>query len=188
MSLFILFIVWGVWGSLTLFVFLEKQESGLRNLFISKAMVQSRFWGVLLRIVLVYLAYYIILWSLGMAQGKEGNALVGLLTLAISIFAQPFLMSYLYEIYKHLEHPTTVGANTVWKILSILGWVLMFLTLVVGIVAVVKQGPKLMEEIERNGKLEKTLQKDVQKEEQSEEFQQLFKELEGSGAPKRGTL
>ncbi|HRN70127.1 MAG TPA: hypothetical protein PLS49_02985 [Candidatus Woesebacteria bacterium] len=124
-TLGILLILWGIWGMFMLFVFLDKKETGLHNLFISKAIVSSKFWGIVFRALMIYGAYMVIIFLLGSASGnKHSGGISAVLIPLVGIFAGPFITSYFYEMYKRLPSPKEVSSNTFWIILSVIGWLL----------------------------------------------------------------
>lgn len=121
----ILLLLWGIWGMFMLFVFLDKKETGLQNLFISKEIVSSNFWGIVFRAIMIYGAYMVILFLLGVASGNENSSGIGAILITIlGIFAGPFITSYFYEMYKRIPSPKEVSSNTFWVILSVVGWIL----------------------------------------------------------------
>jgi hypothetical protein len=187
LSLFIIYLLWAVWGAFQAFVFLDRKEKGLQNLFISKAIVSSDFWGVLLRIAVLYIAYYAILYVMSLAQtsSKEGSAILGVFSFIVSLFAGPFILSYLYELYRNLPQPTQVGSNTVWKILSVVGGIIMIIGLIAGGSALIQNGPKLLEQMQNSKSFEKQIMREVQKsdttedmtEEEAAQFEQQMEKL-----------
>jgi hypothetical protein len=183
LSFFIIYILWSIWGAFLVFVFLDRKEKGLQNLFISKAIVSTKFWGVVLRILILYVAYYAIVYGITLAQtsSQEASGVLGILSFIISIIAGPFIISYLYELYRNLPEPTQVGSNTVWKILSIVGGVIMVLSLFFGSMALAKNGPELLEQLQNSQSLEQKMLQQIENPKQGEmtdeEYQQFEQEM-----------
>jgi len=136
LSLFIILILWGFWSTFTVFVFLEQQKEGLANVWISRSMINQRFWGVAGRESVVWIAVWILSFAVSSASYK--SSLAGLLSLLISLFTGPFIISYSYEIYKNLTPPKETTKPNIWIILSILGWILGFIGIILGSFAMVK--------------------------------------------------
>lgn len=123
-SLFIIPILWGVWNSFSAFVYLEENKKGLENLWVSRAIFNTSFWGNFFKLVLVSLALMII--SMGLSFSSRDNSLGGLLYFLISIVSVPFMISYKYEMYKNAKEQVK-GAVTkpkIWIVLSIIGYIL----------------------------------------------------------------
>lgn len=126
LSLFIIFILWSVWGSFMTFVFLEKRKKGLTNLWLSKAMVAQKFWGIVGRLLLVNVAAFII--SSILASSK--NSVLELGSVLVSLIIQPFLISFSYEMYRIIPDHDTYKSPKGWIVMSVLGWVLGVLAIV----------------------------------------------------------
>lgn len=120
LSLFIVLILWSVWGSFVTFVFLEKRKKGLANLWLSKAVVSQRFWGIVGRMLLVNVAAFII--SSILASSK--NSVLEFGSVLVSLIVQPFLISFSYEMYRIIPDHDTYKSPKAWVVLSVLGWVL----------------------------------------------------------------
>ncbi len=120
LSLFIILILWSVWSSFVVFVYLRQGRRRLDNLWVSRSMVNQRFWGIVGRIILVSLAILFI--NILLVSSK--NSLLGLSSVIFSLFTTPFAMSFNYEIYKNLREPTTVEKPKVWLVFSVVGWIL----------------------------------------------------------------
>ena len=60
MSLGLIFFLWVFWNAFSVIVFIEKQKIGLDNLWISRSLINQRFWGIAGRLVLIYALFYII--------------------------------------------------------------------------------------------------------------------------------
>lgn len=145
LSIGIIFFLWNVWGMFMLFVFLDKKETGLNNIFISKAIVSTKFWGVVFRVFILYGAYFTAFFILGSIHPKEGVSITQMLIPVLSIVAGPFFTSYLYEIYKNLPYPKEVKSNRTWVITSIIGWVLMVALIIFSFTSIVKGIQKAVE-------------------------------------------
>ena len=126
LTLGVLFVVWSAWSSMYVFVYLQQNRTGLDNAWVSKQMVQPNFWKVLSRMAVLYGLFYIIFFALSSLD----NNVSGLLSMVISLFFTPFAMSYSFEIYNLLTVPTTVQRPTLWIFLSIGGFVLIVLGMV----------------------------------------------------------
>ncbi len=181
LTLGILFIFWAIWGMFMMFVFLDKKETGLRNLFISKEIVSSRFWGILFRALMIYGSYMVIIFLLGSATGNKNSAGVGTFLIPIfGIFAGPYITSYFYEMYKRIPSPKEVTSNTFWVVVSIVGWVLS-IGLSIAFFAAIIQGAQ---DAIKNGEFEKNLkmiQEDSKNTDQSDydqDMQELEEEIE----------
>lgn len=148
-TLFILLFVWSIFAVFSVFVYMEKKEKGLQNLWISKAIVSQNFWGILGRLVLLYAIIWAI--SFGLNSLSEESGIFTLLSVIFSIVVSPFSMSYAYEIYKNVPHPDKVPAQKVWIIISAIGWVL----LILGIISMgstlmqLKDNPEIKDIIEK---------------------------------------
>lgn len=125
LSLGVVFILWAIWGSFALFVYLKKQKKGIANLWTSKALVSQKFWGIVWRVIVVYVAVMVLQFALAFGTRDSAvAALGGISSGIISLFTGPFITSFLYEMYTNLTEPTEVKTPKVWVGLSIIGWVL----------------------------------------------------------------
>lgn len=126
-TLFILLLVWGIWGCLSIFTFLDKKEKGLMPLWESKALVSKRFWGILVRVGVMYILFWIV--SVLLTVAAEEYRILSVLNFVFSILIGPFAISYLYEIYKNLSatHTEKAAPAKIWIVISIIGWVLLLL-------------------------------------------------------------
>lgn len=119
-TLFVPYLVWIIWSSFTALVFLEKQEKGLQNLWVSKSLFNKNFWntaGKLLLAVLLIWLLQIIVSSLG------GNFFGSLLSIFLSLIGGLFLLSYNYEIYHNLPKPDNSPQPKIWLTVSLFGWI-----------------------------------------------------------------
>lgn len=153
-TLFILIIVWGIWGSFSVFVFLDEKKPGLQSLWTSRAIVNQRFWAVLGRFVLIYAAFYAIMGALtALGENYRGIQLVSLL---ISLFIGPYLISYMYEVYKNLPRPEKVQRPTVWIVISVIGGLIMLFGIISAIGSAAQNAPDIMKNVEKQMMLKKT--------------------------------
>lgn len=121
LTLFIVFILWWIWGSMVGFVYLhQKQPKGITSLWISRQMVNQNFWGIVGRMLLIGGGLYFITFIFSSSK----NALLSALVPIISILIGPFIISFLYEMYKNLSVPKAVEKPKVWVTLSVIGWVI----------------------------------------------------------------
>lgn len=153
-TLFILLLVWSVWGVFMIFVYMEKQEKGLANLWISQAIVNQRFWAILGRILLVYVAMWVLFFLLGM--GAEDYPVLNIVSFIASLLLSPFVISYFYEMYKRLPHPKEIARPTVWIVLSIIGWVVMVFAIVSMSAAAAQSLPDVMQNLDKQMDLKST--------------------------------
>lgn len=120
----IILLLWLFWGSFSTFVYLEKQKKGLENLWISRAMINQKFWGILGRMLLIIIGAMLI----GMILGSSKNQFVNMtVSLLINLFITPFMISFSYEMYKNLSEPVEVKKPKIWIVLSIIGGILMII-------------------------------------------------------------
>lgn len=181
LSIGIILILWAVWGMFMIFVFLEKKESGLKNLFISKAIVSTKFWGILLRVLMIYAVYVGIIFLLGASQGnEEARGVSAILMPILGLFAGPFITSYFFEIYKRLPQPKKIPSNKVWVVLSVIGWVLSIALLATSLSGIVEGARDVLEDrdFQKGIQMIEDNPQDFMNEGESAELNQLFKEIE----------
>lgn len=123
LSLLVVFFFWSVWASFITFVFLEKRRRGLDNLWLSKAIVSQRFWGIVWRMLLLNVAAFIISSILAISK----NSVMELSSVLVSLITQPFLISFGYEMYRNIPEPQNVKRPGVWIGLSIVGFILIII-------------------------------------------------------------
>lgn|GEM_PF-1018665 len=129
LSLFVVYILWSIWGAFTTFVFLDKKKGGLASLWISKAMVSQRFWGIVGRLLLLNVAVFFV--STILASSR--NSVLELSSVLVSLITQPFLISFSYEMYRNTPETQDVKSPGIWVGLSVVGYVLFFgVALVIG--------------------------------------------------------
>lgn len=134
LTLFIIPILWAIWGSFGAFVYLQKRKSGLENLWFSRALVSQRFWGIVGREALVFLTLMVI-----GALVSSQRVLVTIWGLA-QIFTTPFLICFSFEMYRLLPEPPPEKIKTPsgWIIVSAVGWILGVVMLVLSFGAIAK--------------------------------------------------
>ncbi len=136
-TLFYIFILWGVWGSFSTFVFLQLEKRGLNVLWTSKQMVDQKFWGIVGRSLLIGFGVMMISFLIGFSGGKNGGWTTGLSTL-LSVFTTPFVLCFSYEMFRNLETPKEVKKPKVWIVLSVIG-IVVFVFLMVMLVKVIPE-------------------------------------------------
>jgi len=111
LSLFIILFLWYFWGIFSFFILIEKQEKGLKNLWLSKQLVAQRFWKIVeysLLIQLIGIAITLVTFGFG----------------SFLIYLQGiFYICFTYEIYKRLEMPQQINTPRIWIWVSIFGWI-----------------------------------------------------------------
>jgi O-antigen/teichoic acid export membrane protein len=127
-------------------VFIEKKQKGLENLWTSRAYVHQRFWGVLARQGLVVATLMVV----NILLNIEKSALLTIISFIISLFINAFMVSFNYEMYRALPEPKEVKKPTLWIAFSIVGWILMFLLTILFFKTIIEQGPKWIEEMQKN--------------------------------------
>ncbi len=150
----ILNILWGVWNAFSVFIYLEHRYKGLANLWASYHTVNQQFWGVFGRILLLFVVFYFLLFTLAFAAAGANEAALNGLIQIVNILATPFIIAYIFEIYRHLRHdePNTKPV-TGWIVASVAGWVLPFAVLILGGAALMQYAPDLEEFIETQPEL-----------------------------------
>lgn len=137
-SLFIVGILWSLWSIFSVFIYLEKKKKGLENLWISRAMVNQKFWPILGVVLLVIVLMSLV--SLVLVSAKTGFAI----SLVTQLVLTPFIMSLYYELYLTLKVPAKGVKAPVWMALSVIGYVVTAVVLVVSVQALGKLGTDLM--------------------------------------------
>lgn len=152
-TFFIIPLLWSVWGMFTGFVYLEYQKKGLANLWMSKALVGQKFWGILGRAVLIIVSIWLIQIALvygGRAAGMSGVS--GIVSFLVSLFTGPFVISFLYEMYANTDKNVAVKSPVGWVVVSVIGYVLIVaFTVVVG-AAIGQAAAGVLNAIEKNPK------------------------------------
>ena len=138
LSLFIVAILWNLWGIFSVFVYLEKQKKGLENLWISRSMVNQKFWPIAGLVLLVLV--FIVLVSALFFQAKSGF----LVSFVSQFVITPFVTALYYELYLTLKQPAKAKPASVWVGLSILGILVMVVGSIIGFQVLGKAGSDFM--------------------------------------------
>lgn len=120
-TLGVVLFLWSFWSSFVAFVYLTQKHKGLDNLWVSYNMINQRFWGVLGRFVVIIVAYVLVSALLNTIE----HDIVIILNYILSLLYGPFALSYMFEMYSHLEVPKAVERPTLWIGLSAFGYLLM---------------------------------------------------------------
>ena len=114
---FLLFIIPGVlfsiWFSLAIFVLVFEERKGFKALFRSKHLVKGKFWGVLLRFLVLGLIIGLVLFAafaliIFAAENKQiGTQMSEVIGCFIQLFALPFFLIYEFLIYNNLKEIKT---------------------------------------------------------------------------------
>lgn len=139
-SLGIILILWSLWSFFITFVFLEQKRLGLDNLWISRSMVNQKFWEIALRLSVVYIILFLIYIVLSLSN----DYMASIVSFFVSIFSTPFLISFNYQIYKNLKTPKEVEKSGFWTGLSIIGWFIMIGIIVLLIIAYISSSGRLI--------------------------------------------
>lgn len=126
-TIFLLYVLWAIWAMFVVFIFLKEKQGTLTILWKSRAMVnQKGFWAILGRVALLYLVSFAVSFGIGILSEIEPG--IGTLaSIAFNLFAGPFFLSYIYEMFIQLPFPKNVEKPQTWTTLSIVGWILMVL-------------------------------------------------------------
>lgn len=162
LTLGIILILWGIWNSFTIFIFLHNQPKGLSSLWLSRQIVNQRFWGIVGRTLLVSGAIFVFQFMLIM-YGQGNSGLVGFISFLISLFSGPFIISFNYEMFKNLSVPSTVQKPTGWIVISTIGLIIMFLALVFTIYSSMMYLPQALENMNLKSLQNKKQLQDVEK-------------------------
>ncbi|OGK19069.1 hypothetical protein A3G67_01260 [Candidatus Roizmanbacteria bacterium RIFCSPLOWO2_12_FULL_40_12] len=138
LSLFIVGILWSLWSSFSIFVFLEKKKKGLENLWISRDMVNQKFWPIAGLVFVVVVV--VVLISALFATVKNGlvNPIIS------QLIVTPFVTSFYYEMYKTLKVPQNAKKPVVWIWLSVIGFVAVVVAVVLSFQVISTVIPELM--------------------------------------------
>lgn len=153
LSVFIVGLLWALWSIFSVFVFLEKKKKGLENLWISRDMVNQKFWPVAGVASLVLIISVIVSAVFVSARNGLVSSIVSQLVLA------PFITSIYYEMYKTLKPPVKGKTPKVWLGLSVVGFVITVLVVVLSIQAVSKVIPEILNDKTFQEEFYKELQK-----------------------------
>ncbi len=138
LSLFIVGLLWSLWSSFSVFIFLEKRKKGLENLWISRDMVNQKFWPIAGLAFVVFIV--IILVSTLFISAKNGF----LSSAVTQLFITPLVTCFYYEMYKSLKVPQQGKKPRVWIGLSVVGFALLVVVMVVSVQALQKAIPEFM--------------------------------------------
>lgn len=151
LSLFLVTILWNIWNTFSIFVYLDEGRRGLSNLWVGRKMINMHFWKITLFLTVVIIIFFAlnlpfsfmrVLISEMMRSAASGNTsmlmqslatslmssfVFGLIGWILGVFENMFFVSFTYEMYKNSEKPTTVSTPKLWVILSILGWIIFIL-------------------------------------------------------------
>lgn len=119
--LFIPLILWAIWGSFSLFAFLDNQRGGLKPLWYSRSKIQGHFWQVLLYLSILFVASFIFIMLFSQFDSKY-QVVVNMLSF---LFFTPFGICFTYELYRSLPEPTEVKPAKLWLGLSVFGYVIL---------------------------------------------------------------
>lgn len=128
---FALDILWLFWGSFAGFVYIEKYHRGLKNLWVSRELINQRFWPLFWRItlitclnLLVYAPFIYLLFKYPDSRTLPALAIEYLFYVVIYLTVTPFTTSFLYEMYKGLSHPMEVKKPKAWIWIAIISTIL----------------------------------------------------------------
>lgn len=109
LSFFIIIYLWYFWGLFSIFILIEKQEKGLKNLWISKQLVSQYFWKII--------GFSVLFGIIGIG--------LSLITFGIAgLFLNIFYLCFTYEIYKRIDKPIPIKTSIMWVWFSIFGWII----------------------------------------------------------------
>lgn len=121
-------ILWMVWVSFMVFVYLDEKKGGLYPLWRSREIIQKHFMGVLGRLAILWVLSFAILFVFNMTR------YLAPLGIFVQLFlVQPLTIIITYEMYKSLKEKHKPGKNpqsTSWLVVSIIGWVFFFVIMV----------------------------------------------------------
>lgn len=128
-TLFILPMIWTFWSSFTTFVYLEKKEHGLQNLWTSRDLYNQKFWELLFRSLLplggsiLIMIFYVLIAHFIPLQALSAIILYFVFHL-LNILYGSFVICYNYELYRLLPKTKKAQTPKVWIILSLIGWII----------------------------------------------------------------
>jgi uncharacterized membrane protein len=104
-------IIFGVWFSMAIFIFVDQEQRGINALLRSKEYVTGYWWGVFGRTLLMAFIVLIIEAIIGGAAGVFGQSVNYMVSLALQLITVPFSIAFSYTIYKALKEmkPELVG-------------------------------------------------------------------------------
>lgn len=133
LTIFILFIPWMIWPIFSNYIFLENPQGNLNPIWKSKKMLEGRFWKVLGLTMLPGIVIFIagIFWGLNVKGWMNY-----LWTPITQLLYTPLYILYVHEIYLSLKTDVEIDSSygSGWKNLSIIGYCLMSLLLLLIII------------------------------------------------------
>lgn len=105
----ILLILWSYWGLFSIFVIIEKQENGLKNLWLSKQLVSQQFWKIV--------GYTFLLQLIGIILN-----VIPIVGTILGLLVFNFILFFDFEIYRRLEIPNNIKTPKIWIWFSIIGF------------------------------------------------------------------
>ena len=96
-------IVFSVWFSVAIFLFVDQEQHGINALLRSKEYVTGYWWGVFGRTLLMAFIVLIIEAIVGGAAGVFGQSVNYIVSLALQLVTVPFSIAFSYAIYKALK-------------------------------------------------------------------------------------
>ncbi|MFW5703525.1 MAG: hypothetical protein ACOCXQ_01700 [Patescibacteria group bacterium] len=147
--------LWSVWGAFVAYVFLEHKYKGLQNVWASYHIINTHFWGIVGRLLLLGLVIWLIygIFLAGATQYESLSLFANLLGFVIS----PFAIAYSYEIYKNLDtNKPDTKSSMAWIIVSVLGWVILLGGILFLSSSISEALPALQEQFEREAILRST--------------------------------
>ena len=153
LSVFIVGLLWALWSLFSIFVFLEKRKKGMENLWISREMVNQKFWPITGIVLLAILLSVIV----SMIFMSSKNGFIG--PLVSQLLITPFVMSLYYEMYKTLKVPASGKTPKIWMGLSVVGFIITILTATILTQTLMKAIPNLLQDKTFQEEFYKELQK-----------------------------
>jgi hypothetical protein len=167
--LFIPLILWSTWRTFEIFAYLEGKQKLLSPLWYSKAKVDTKFWQVFGTLVVLYLALFIVSFSLTALDER-----MSIFNILMWFFATPFIIAFKYELYKKLPEPKDVKPPKTWLAISALGFAIVIVVTVFSINGVVRKtinNPDFLKDLNKNLKIVEELNNNNQK------IDQQYKEI-----------
>jgi hypothetical protein len=118
---FSIFILWIIWGGFALYVFVDKRYRGLKNLWVSAALINQKFWSYIIRALLIslisliiYIPYLYIIFKFALSHSFLITIAGYLVTIVSYLTITPFTTAFFYEMYKTLTHPVEIKTPRKW--------------------------------------------------------------------------
>jgi hypothetical protein len=159
--LFIPLILWSTWSTFEIFAYLDGKQKLLSALWYSKAKVNTRFWQVFGILVILYLALFIISFSLTALDER-----MSIFNVLMWFVSTPFIIAFKYELYKKLPEPKNLEPSKAWLALSFLGYVITIAIVIFSINGVVSKtinNPNFIKDFDKNLKMVEELNKNNQR-------------------------